>query len=184
MAIWQIKIATSTVAGYGVSKVYAIQHPPLVSPLPPIPSPSFNQPSDSPTPQPSTTFRNHVTWNEFKTLAKKLAPLYDYPVNLLIAQAALESDRGQSKYCQERNNCFGIGAYDWDPDQAYTFDNPEQGIIAYMLLVKQNFKEAYQKRYSPVEMLKALKQNSEGLQYASDPQYVQKVMSMPEWSQN
>lgn len=120
-------------------------------------------------------------WESMKAMARKLAPLYDYPANVIIAQMALESQRGTSRFCRERNNCLGIGAYDSNPDAAFSFDNKEQGIIEYMRLVKTRFPEAYAHRNNPEQLVNLLENNSMGRKYATDSAYVTKLMSLPEW---
>ena len=49
----------------------------------------------------------------------------DYGVNALMvfAQACLESRYGTSTYARTRNNLFGLGAFDSNPDNAYRFDS-------------------------------------------------------------
>lgn len=118
-------------------------------------------------------------WAAMKRMAHKLAPLYDYPVKIILGQMALESARGTSKYCVERHNCFGIGAYDHDPDQAFYFENKEQAIIEYMRLIKAYYPDAYALRDNPDAMIVAIHQGG----YATDPDYVTKVKALKEWSE-
>lgn len=122
-------------------------------------------------------------WDNFKQTASYIAKIYNYPLNLLLAQAALESGHGTSNFAVNRNNYFGIGAYDWQPDQAFLYDNPAQSIIDYIYVVKDNFPEAWNNRNDAATMLNLLENNSDGNQYASDPDYISKVMSEPEWNQ-
>lgn len=124
------------------------------------------------------------TWNDFIRAAHKLAPIYDYPVKVIIAQGALESGRGTSQYAIERFNYFGIGAFDSNPDSAYTYGNLDQGIIEYMRFVKTRFPEAYAARSNPDRMIELLKSNDAGRMYATDPNYVHKLESLPEWRNN
>ena len=123
-------------------------------------------------------------WDAMKRMARKLAPLYEFPEKVIIAQMALESNRGRSHYCVERHNCFGIGAYDSNPDMAFYFENKEQAIIEYMRLIKSNFHEAYAARSNPDQMIELLVQNVRGVQYATDPLYVTKLRNLPEWRAN
>lgn len=120
-------------------------------------------------------------WEEFVAASYKVSEIYNYPVNVVLAQGALESARGTSKYAVERNNFLGIGAYDWNPDSAFTFENPEQCVVEYMRIIRKNFPEAWDNRDNPEQLLKLLKHNSKGNMYATDPDYVSKVMSMNEW---
>lgn len=133
-------------------------------------------PSVEPTPIPQAE-----TWEDFKKSAEEIAPIYNYPVQLLLSQAAHESNRGLSQYAQERNNYFGMCAYDWNPDSACWYENEKQGIISYILNIRDTFPEAWEQRDNPEEMLRLLQNNSRGNFYASDPNYVSKVMNTPEW---
>lgn len=122
-------------------------------------------------------------WDEFVIAVEKVAPIYNFPKNVVLAQGALESARGTSTFAQERNNYLGIGAFDSNPDNAFSFENAEQCVIAYMVMLQRNFPDAWEQRENPEALLKALKVNSKGNYYASDPNYVNKVMSMNEWKQ-
>jgi flagellum-specific peptidoglycan hydrolase FlgJ len=86
-----------------------------------------------------------------KKEASKLAPLYNFPAKVIIAQMALESNRGKSTFCKERNNCFGIGAFTSNPEKAYTFENKAQCIIEYMRLIQKNFPDAYGSRSNQIK---------------------------------
>lgn len=121
-------------------------------------------------------------WAAFVIAAHKVAPMYNYPVEVVLAQGALESAHGTSKFSIDRNNFLGIGAYDSDPNSAFHYENPEQCVIEYMRLIKRNFPEAWSHRDNKEVLLKALKVNSAGKMYATDPEYVSKVMSMKEWN--
>ena len=124
-----------------------------------------------------------ANWQSFKQAAIDLAPQYDYPVKVIIAQAALESRRGTSRFARERFNYFGIGAFDSDPDKARTYDNMEQGIVEYMKFVKERFPEAYEARSNPDRMIELLVDNKMGRKYATDPDYVAKLRNLPEWNE-
>jgi flagellum-specific peptidoglycan hydrolase FlgJ len=123
-------------------------------------------------------------WQRFKQTARELAPQYDYPVKVIIAQAALESSRGTSRFARERFNYFGIGAFDSAPDRAYTYDNIEHGIIEYMRFVQERFPEAYAARSNPDRMIELLVENKMGRKYATDPDYVAKLRDLPEWKES
>lgn len=126
--------------------------------------------------------KENTKWGEFVHAVDVIAPMYGYPKNVVLAQGALESSRGRSKFSNDRNNFLGIGAYDSDPEQAFHFENSEQCVIAYMQLIKKMFPDAWAERENPEALLKALKRNSRGVMYATDPKYVEKVMSMKEWN--
>lgn len=79
---------------------------------------------------------------------------------VLIGMSALESGWGTSEYAQTKNNLFGYGAYDRNPDLAKDFDTKEESILfvaadlaTYYLNPKGMFfngytLEAVNKRYS------------------------------------
>lgn len=46
----------------------------------------------------------------------------------ILAHAAVESAWGTSNYAKNRNNYFGIGAFDSNPDMAYTFGSGNDGL--------------------------------------------------------
>lgn len=138
----------------------------------------------SPTPQPTPTPRPTpgAKWLAFKMAAQKVCPMFNYPCNVVIAQGQLESGYGSSGFCIERNNCLGIGAVDWSPGNAFTFENMEQSIIKYMDVIRKNFPTAWKHRDNPDEMIKYIKYDpATDNMYATDPDYIQKVKSMPEW---
>jgi flagellum-specific peptidoglycan hydrolase FlgJ len=120
-------------------------------------------------------------WNDFISSAMKIAPIYNYPVKVLLAQAALESNRGLSQYALQRNNYFGMNAVDWDPDQAYWYENQEQAMVDYIITVRSNFPEAWASRENPDRMIELLENNADGRMYATDPNYVYKVTHQAEW---
>lgn len=128
----------------------------------------------TPTPEPVKVAEN---WDDFIKSAMKIAPIYNYPVKVLLAQAALESARGTSHYATTRNNYFGMNAVDWNPDLAYTYENQEQAIIDYILTIRSNFPDAWAVRDNPEEMIVRIKAGN----YATDPDYIAKVMNMNEW---
>jgi len=114
-----------------------------------------------------------MTWDKFIQQAYEVAPIYDYPVKVLIAQAALESAKGTSEFAKERNNYFGYSCYDSDPRKyCARFDNPKQSMIEYMRLIKNSYQEAYANRKNPELMVKLIKKQG----YATDPEYVGKVL--------
>lgn len=116
-------------------------------------------------------------WEAMKRMAQKLAPLYDFPVKVVVAQTALESARGTSHYCVTRNNCWGIAAYDYNPDAAWRFETKEQGYIEYFRLIRDEYPDCWALRHDPEAMIQCIWESG----YATDPYYVAKVKSMPEW---
>lgn len=132
----------------------------------------------SPTPTPLKLGKG---WAGFKESAKRISAIYGIDSRLIIAQGALESAHGTSQYAVERNNFLGIGAVDWNPDQAFYFDNTEDCVLARVKLVRDNFPEAWEMRHDATVALNLLKHNNRGMMYATDPLYIDKVMSMREW---
>jgi flagellum-specific peptidoglycan hydrolase FlgJ len=115
------------------------------------------------------------SWEGFKKAAYEVASIHDYPVKVIIAQAALESARGTSKYAKERSNYFGMTCFDRDPEKYCSrYDNAKQSIISYMQLIKNKYPVAYSHRDDPVRMVKEIKKAG----YATDPHYVAKVISI------
>lgn len=135
----------------------------------------ITEPTPTPTPEPTEG------WEEFVVAVEKVAPIYNFPKNVVLAQGALESAHGNSTFARERNNYLGIGAYDSDPGQAFHFENAEQCVIEYMRIIKRNFPEAWAQRDNPEGLLHALKVNKNGKMYATDKNYEAKVKSMKEW---
>lgn len=58
--------------------------------------------------------------------------MYGMNALMIYAMALHESGYGTSGYARTRNNLFGWGAYDSNPDNAYTFPNIAQGINEHM----------------------------------------------------
>lgn len=117
-------------------------------------------------------------WESFVQKAHELAPLYDYPIKVILAQAALESAHGTSPFAVERNNFFGFTCYDRSPAKdCASFDSIEEGIIEYMRLIKYHYPEAYAQRSNPDKMIQLIWEGG----YATDPLYVEKIKALKEW---
>jgi hypothetical protein len=160
------------------SKVYAATDSRII--IDPPSGVVLSAPTDSPIPSNPSTITNK--WQDFEMAAKEVSSIYNFPVKVVLAQGALESHHGTSNFCQTRNNCLGIGAFDSNPDAALTFENMQQSIVEYMRLVRKNFPEAWANRDNPDVLIDKLEHNSRGNYFASDPDYDEKVTSMPEWS--
>ena len=174
---WYLYFVSALIVMALFARTIPNDHKAYASPLPEVATPSAQlKEEDRP-----LTPEQEQDWDAMKRMARKLAPLYEFPEKVIIAQMALESNRGRSHYCVERHNCFGIGAYDFNPDMAFYFENKEQAIIEYMRLIKSNFSEAYSARSNPERMIELLVKNPRGVQYATDPLYVSKLKSLPEW---
>lgn len=67
----------------------------------------------------------------YHEIAEQLSVSYGIPWEAVMAQGILESAAGTSNFARERNNFFGIGAFDSNPDNAHSFDSPEEGWRGY-----------------------------------------------------
>ena len=97
-----------------------------------------------------------------------------YQVNALylIAHSALESAWGRSQIAKDKNNFFGIAAYDTTPyDSAKSFDNVDKGILGAAKWIRQNYIDNG-RTY--------LGNKSSGMNalYASDPYWGEKIASI------
>lgn len=123
-------------------------------------------------------------WDQFKEEASQIAKSRNYPAAVLLGQAALETGRGTSNFAKKRNNYFGYKAYDSNPDAASTYKTPSDSINAYIDLIQKSpiYKRAwsqYQIDQNPVNLIHNIKASG----YATDPNYIQKVMTTPEFQQ-
>lgn len=97
-----------------------------------------------------------------------------YQVNALylIAHSALESAWGRSQIAKDKNNFFGIAAYDTTPyDSAKSFDNVDKGILGVAKWIRENYID---------EGRTYLGNKSSGMNvlYASDPYWGEKIASI------
>ena len=97
-----------------------------------------------------------------------------YQVNALylIAHSALESAWGRSQIAKDKNNFFGIAAYDTTPyDSAKSFDNVDKGILGAAKWIRQNYidngRTYLGNKLSGMNVL-----------YASDPYWGEKIASI------
>ena len=97
-----------------------------------------------------------------------------YQVNALylMAHSALESAWGRSQIAKDKNNFFGISAYDTTPyDSAKSFDNVDKGILGAAKWIRENYID---------EGRTHLGNKSSGMNvlYASDPYWCEKIASI------
>ena len=97
-----------------------------------------------------------------------------YQVNALylMAHSALESAWGRSQIAKDKNNFFGIAAYDTSPyDSAKSFDNVDKGILGAAKWIRENYID---------EGRTHLGNKSSGMNvlYASDPYWGEKIASI------
>ena len=102
---------------------------------------------------------------------------YGIPWEAVMAQGILESTAGTSDFAIERNNFFGIAAFDSNPNGAYYYDTPAEGWEGYYKNIQVT--ETYRNNgvfagdtvTDPYAYLQAIKKAG----YASDPDYVKNV---------
>lgn len=97
-----------------------------------------------------------------------------YQVNALylIAHSALESAWGRSQIAKDKNNFFGISAYDTTPyDSAKSFDNVDKGILGAAKWIRQNYIDNGRTYLGN-------KSSGMNVLYASDPYWGEKIASI------
>ena len=97
-----------------------------------------------------------------------------YHINALylLAHSALESDWGLSKIAKDKNNFFGITAYDTTPYlSAKTFDDVDKGILGATKWIKENYIDRGR-------TFLGNKASGMNVQYASDPYWGEKIASV------
>ena len=118
---------------------------------------------------------NSVLYNTGESFVKAQN---DYGVNALMvfAQACLESAYGTSYYAKSRNNLFGLGAYDSNPDNAYQFDSVYECLELQMGYYLRNYFYADSSLFFGAHY--GNKGSGISVKYASDPYYGQKISSI------
>ncbi len=94
----------------------------------------------------------------------------------LVAHSALETGWGTSRIAREKNNYFGIGAFDDSPyASAYTFDSGlAAGIIGGAKWISNNY---YNSSYGQ-KTLNQMRNNNGVHQYATDPEWHNKIAAI------
>jgi len=91
---------------------------------------------------------------------------------LLAHSAALESDWGRSKIAKDKNNFFGITAYDTTPYlSAKTFDDVDKGVLGASKWIKENYIDRGR-------TFLGNKASGMNVEYASDPYWGEKIASV------
>jgi|GEM_PF-1355919 len=115
--------------------------------------------------------------DQYQGIASALSVQYGIPWEAVMAQGILESAAGMSSFARNRNNFFGIGAVDSNPNNAHYFETPEAGWEGYYRFIRDNpryrnhgvFREpTITDPYAYVAAVKAAG-------YATDPLYVDKL---------
>ncbi|CIZ23804.1 endo-beta-N-acetylglucosaminidase LytB [Streptococcus pneumoniae] len=97
-----------------------------------------------------------------------------YHINALylLAHSALESNWGRSKIAKDKNNFFGITAYDTTPYlSAKTFDDVDKGILGATKWIKENYIDRGR-------TFLGNKASGMNVEYASDPYWSEKIASV------
>lgn len=123
-------------------------------------------------------------WQNFLNTAQPIAEKSNFPMSVLAGQAALETGRGTSQMAKNKNNYFGFMAYDSNPGAARSYSDPSQSINDYINLIQNDPRYAkawnnYLVTRDPVQLIQGIKAAG----YATDPNYVSKILSEPEFKQ-
>lgn len=97
-----------------------------------------------------------------------------YHINALylLAHSSLESNWGRSKIAKDKNNFFGITAYDTTPYlSAKTFDDVDKGILGAIKWIKENYIDRGR-------TFLGNKASGMNVEYASDPYWGEKIASV------
>lgn len=113
-------------------------------------------------------------------LGKLVMPILEignlYGINpiYILAHAILESNWGQSKIAEDKNNLFGYGAIDSDPyNSAYAFPNRECGVLYVMWKIRKNYLTEEGKYWGGSATLEGMNKR-----YASDKKWAEKICNI------
>ena len=113
--------------------------------------------------------------DKFHDIAASLGKEYGIPWEAVMAQGIIESAAGTSRFARERNNFFGLGAVDSNPNAAYSYPTPAAGWRGYFDFIKNNPRYrahgAFNHANDPFGYIQSIKNAG----YATDPNYVNKV---------
>ena len=113
--------------------------------------------------------------DKYYNIAVSLGQEYGIPWEAVMAQGIIESASGTSRFAVERNNFFGLGAVDSNPNNAYSYSSPSAGWRGYFEFIKNNPRYAaagaFNHANDPLGYIQAIKNAG----YATDPNYVAKV---------
>ena len=120
----------------------------------------------------------------YQNIASTLGAQYGIPWEAVMAQGILESASGTSHFATERNNFFGIGAVDSNPDNAHYFSSAAEGWRGYFDFIKNNPRYANHGAFNhagdPIGYIESIKAAG----YATDPNYVSKLVPIIKAIQN
>ena len=113
--------------------------------------------------------------DKYHDIAESLSIKYGIPWETVMAQGILESAAGTSNFAVNRNNFFGIGAFDSNPNNAFSYATPEEGWEGYYknIVATSVYRAngAFNYPDDPYAYAQAIKNAG----YASDPNYVSKL---------
>lgn len=116
--------------------------------------------------------------DKYHAIAESLGREYGIPWETPLAQGILESAAGTSRFARERNNFFGIGAFDRNPNLAKSYASPTAGWRGYFDNIKRTkvyrAHGAFDHPNDPYQYALAIKQAG----YATDPGYVKKLSKL------
>lgn len=115
--------------------------------------------------------------DKFQSIATQLGTKYGIPWETVMAQGIVESASGTSNFARQRNNFFGIGAFDSNPNAAKSYSSPAEGWRGYFENIKNTSvyraHGAFNFPNDPYNYLKAIKAAG----YATDEHYIEKISS-------
>jgi len=144
--------------------------------------------------------QRHKFLNEIGPAAKRIQEVYDVPASIIMAQAALESNFGTAELAAQHHNLFGVKASpgmkqvalptkefvddEWitkhEPFRSY--DSWTESLIDHAQLIRNGTMDKPH-RYDGVNTSVSYQKAAEALvdgQYATDPNYADKLISMIE----
>lgn len=100
---------------------------------------------------------------------KEAEKRYNINALYLIAHSALESNWGRSQIAKDKNNFFGIAAYDTSPyESAQSFDDVDKGILGAAKWIRENY-------INKGRTYLGNKASGMNVRYASDPYWGEKI---------
>ncbi len=122
--------------------------------------------------------------DKYHDIAAQLGSHYGIPWEAVVAQGIIESAAGTSRYARERNNFFGLGAVDSNPDNAYSYPSAADGWRGYFEFISKNQRYrsygAFDHAGNPFGYIQAIKNAG----YATASNYVEIVSKMIKAVQN
>ncbi len=120
----------------------------------------------------------------YHDIAASLGSEYGIPWEAVMAQGILESQSGTSRFARERNNFFGIGAVDSNPNNAHSFSSAAAGWKGYFEFISNNPRYrnhgAFNHQGDPIGYIESVKAAG----YATDANYVSKLVPLIKAIQN